>query len=290
MESILIIKTGAAGDVVRTTSLLNVLQGNIYWVAAEESIPVLPDDRHDLKILSAGEAFRSLGGMRFTQVISLEENEGCARLASEVNAEGITGIYSRNGSIAYTDDSSHWFDMSRISRLGPGKANKLKAENELTYQHHIFKMIGKKFSGEPYRIYTPDLENNKAGPIGIEKRVGKDWPDKQWWGYDKLIDQLRSEGRDVRVFQQRDNIRDYLRDIATCRHVVSGDTLAMHAALAYGIPCTAIFNCTSPREIFDYGLLSKVISPLLKDYFYSTTTDREVIESVPFEEVYELIG
>jgi len=37
MQNILIIKTGAAGDVVRTTSLLNILKGNIYWIVDEKT-------------------------------------------------------------------------------------------------------------------------------------------------------------------------------------------------------------------------------------------------------------
>ena len=38
----LIIKLGALGDVLRTTPLLHILQGDIYWITKKEAIPLLP--------------------------------------------------------------------------------------------------------------------------------------------------------------------------------------------------------------------------------------------------------
>lgn len=288
MDNILVIKTGAAGDVVRTTTLLNVLKGNIYWVTADESKPLLPDDM-GLTILSVAEAFQTLREIKFSQVLSLEEDMDCARLASEVNAQELTGILLTNQKISYTDNSAHWFDMSRVSKFGLEKANQLKAANRLTYQDCLFKMIGRSFSGEPYRVFNTTTSKATLKLIGIEKRTGKQWPNKQWWGYDKLIKKLEQEGYPVKVFVQRDNIRDYLQDIAECSHIISGDTLTMHIAMAYKKTCTAIFNCTSPQEIYDYGILRKVISPLLDQYFYSSTFNPEVIKSVRLEDVYNTL-
>jgi heptosyltransferase-2 len=289
MKNILIIKTGAAGDVVRTTSLLNTLQGNVYWITANENKTLLPDDLPGLTVLSPEEAHGSLMNIKFTQVISLEEDKDCATLASEVNAKDVTGIYMDNDKISYTDDSACWFDMSRVSKFGLAKANKLKAENTESYQFFIFKMLGKKFNGEPYKIFTDSSVKTKSKLVGIEKRTGDQWPNKQWWGYDELIRKLEGEGYSVKVFGQRNNIRDYLKHIAECSHIVSGDTLAMHVALAYNKNCTAIFNCTSPQEIYDYGLLKKVVSPLLYKFFYSSSYEREATGSVSLDEVYKTL-
>lgn len=289
MEKILIIKTGAAGDVVRTTSLLNVLQGDIYWITSAGSKALFPDNIASLSTLTIDEAFQSLKNISFSQIISLEEDHDCARLASEISTKDITGIYLDNNRINYTDNSAYWFDMSRVSKLGLAKANELKSENSLSYQECIFNMIGKKFNGEPYYIFSDNTVKTSNKLIGIEKRTGWQWPDKQWWGYDALIRKLEEGGYPVKVLEQRNNIRDYLKDIAGCSHIVSGDTLAMHIALAYGKTCTAIFNCTSPQEIYDYGLLNKVVSPLVNKYFYSSSNDREVIESVSLEEVYKTL-
>jgi heptosyltransferase-2 len=80
-----------------------------------------------------------------------------------------------------------------------------------------------------------------------------------------------------------------MRDIARCNYIISGDTLAMHIALAYKKNCTAIFNCTSPQEIYDYGLLKKMVSPLLPKYFYKTSFDEAAIECITVAEVWSTI-
>jgi len=290
MGNIAIIKTGAAGDVVRTTSLLRVLNGAIFWITADKNKPLLPADQENLSVLSVQETFPELKKIKFELVISLEEDIECARLASEINSTDLTGIYLDDNKINYTDSAASWFDMSRISKLGIEKANKLKAENSESYQSHIFSMIGKEFKGEPYKIYTDSSFSSSSKLIGVEKRTGTQWPDKNWWGYDELVNNLKKEGHKVKVFAQRTDVRDYLRDIAQCTYVVSGDTLAMHVALAYQKGCTAIFNCTSPQEIYDYGLLKKITSPLLGRFFYSSTYDKEVIESVSLNEVYNSLS
>src|SRR5689334_11799989 len=113
MQNILIIKTGAAGDVVRTTSLLNVLTGNVYWITDKRNMPLLPE-RDGLKGLTMEEARDQIKHIVFDIVISLEEDPDCARTAGGIRTKQLTGLYFDGNRITYTDDSSHWFDMSRI--------------------------------------------------------------------------------------------------------------------------------------------------------------------------------
>jgi heptosyltransferase-2 len=284
MEKVLIIKTGAAGDVVRTTSLLNVLNADIYWVADPKNMPLLPE-QEGLTVLALGNAMDFIKRIAFDVVISLEEDISCARLAAETTTKDLTGIYLKDGRIDYTDDSAHWFDMSRVSRFGLKTANQLKWSNRYSYQHHIFRMTGKEFNGEPYLIYRDSSIHMQPRLTGVESRTGAQWPDKQWWGYDDLCLRLTKSDFEVKRFRQYEEVRDYLREIDTCSHIVSGDSLAMHVALAYNKSCTAIFNCTSPWEIHDYGLLNKVVSPLLEKYFYVSTYDPESVNSVSLDDV-----
>ncbi len=43
--NILVIKTSALGDVVRTTPILRKLKGNIFWVTSEKAKELLPKDK-----------------------------------------------------------------------------------------------------------------------------------------------------------------------------------------------------------------------------------------------------
>ena len=63
----------------------------------------------------------------------------------------------------------------------------------------------------------------------------------------------------------------------------------MHLALGLNIPCIAFFTCTSPWEIYDYGLLKKFISPLLEEFFYRRDYERRGTEAIKLEPVLEAI-
>ncbi len=79
MQKVLLIKTGAAGDIVRTTVLLNALKGEITWVAESKYVDILPDDQPSLeRVLSIEEAAEKLTQEKFDLTISLEEDSACA--------------------------------------------------------------------------------------------------------------------------------------------------------------------------------------------------------------------
>lgn len=268
----LIIKLGALGDVVRTTPLLRVLEGDILWVADPEALPLLPKDRLTAALpISQAAALRD---MRFDRIFCLDESERAAALASALSAPRRVGTYiSRHGALRYTADSSPWFDLGLISRLGRAEADRLKKSNTRTYQDILFSILGRRFAGEEYLL---DLAGHKprarrtttAIHIGLDERAGARWPMKRWPGYPELARLLESDGFVVSHLRQRPTLADFLSDIAACDLVICGDTLTMHLALALGIRTMALFICTSPAEIHDYGRLTKVVSPLWREYFY----------------------
>ena len=287
VQKILIIKTGAAGDVVRTTSLLNVLQGDIHWLVDPKNELIFQDRHQGLTLITDIQtAFKELQGKQFDMILSLEENETCARLASSIQSKEKIGVILNQQGITYNEQAAGWYDMSLISKKGKEEANSLKHSNPFTFQYWLFKMVGKDFKNEPYVIYRNSSIQQVKGLIGIETRAGNTWPGKAWGRYDELIDLISSEGYQVKRFSQKENLRDYFDEIASCSCIISGDSLPMHVALAYHIPCLAIFNCTPPGEIHDYGVLTKIVSPLLKKNLYSRKYDQEVVNSVSVEEVY----
>jgi hypothetical protein len=59
----------------------------------------------------------------------------------------------------------------------------------------------------------------------------------------------------------------------------------MHLALGSGIRCVSLFNCTSPWEIHDYDRQTKLVSPLLKKFFYQRAFDLQATTAIRLEEV-----
>ncbi len=66
---------------------------------------------------------------------------------------------------------------------------------------------------------------------------------------------------------------------------MGGDSLPMHFALGAGIRCVSLFTCTSPWEIFGYGVQKKIVSPLLERFFYKRGYDRGATTAIEVPEV-----
>ena len=270
---VLIVKIGALGDVVRTTPLLRALPADVYWITSREALELLP--RQALAGACDLPSCGKFSGIRFDAVFSLEEDAAAAAAASGFAADRFVGIKpGRREKLVYTESSAPWFDMGLVSRLGRRRADALKKKNRSSYQEILFSMAGLRFRGEAYWIER-GRSSASAPPrfhgalrVGLEPRAGERWLGKVWGGYDELARRLRAAGVSVRVLRQRRRLLDYVSDIAGCDAIVSGDTLAMHLALALGKPTTAVFTCTSPWEIHGYGRLEKVVSPrLLRDFY-----------------------
>lgn len=283
------------GDVLRTTALLRVLTGDIYWVTKKECIPLLPVKDSLLKqVIDINDAKKSIKNIIFDLVLCLDDDLEAARLATIVNKTKLVGSFlDTSGKLTYTDSSCEWFDMGLISKLGKENADDLKKRNSKTYQEIIFGMIGKEFEGEEYIInFDGKLKRNKKKEemlIGIEGRSDKRWPAKQWDKYGQLGEALRRGGLRVRFFQQREKINEYINDLSECSLIITGDTLALHIALALGIKSVSIFTCTSPAEIYDYGRTVKIISPLLERAFYRREYIKEAVGAIPLESVYKAV-
>ena len=111
------------------------------------------------------------------------------------------------------------------------------------------------------------------------------WPMKHWAYYDKLKKGLEAKGLTVNVHPRRRSLLEHFCDVRNHRCLVGGDTLPMHLALGSGTPCVTVFNCTSPWEIYDYGLQKKLVSPLLEEFFYQRGYDSRATTAISVEEV-----
>lgn len=284
----LVLKFGASGDVLRTTTLLHVLKGDVWWVTTALNAELIPrqDVLSPIKVLTAEEANIELCDQHFDTVISLDDEPESVRLGDLPTCDRRVGTYLDDaGKVKFTAETASWFEMGLLSDDGIEVANQRKLENTRSYQSHLFGMFDKPFEGQEYVIDPPPNVTADSTTVAIEMRAGDRWPTKRWNGYSDLAAQLESRGFRVRILQQCPNLKTYIREIAECEFLICGDTLAMHIALGLKKRVTAIFTCTPAHEIYDYGRLAKVISPHLADALYRRDYIPEAVESISTSDV-----
>ncbi len=288
MTQTLIVKLNATGDVVRTTTLLRRLEGPITWITARGNLPLLDGVRPDLRCLAWDDRERA-ADTAYDLAISLEDEVETARFVERMRPARVFGAkLAGDGSVTYSDDAREWFDMSLISRFGRQRADELKLLNRRSYQQMIFAGLGYEFHGEPYVLPAPTT-TDLHGDVAVAPVAGPVWPMKNWAHYEALQDKLEAAGLRVNVLPRRDTLLEHLGDIANHRCLVGGDSLPMHLALGLGVPCVTIFNCTSPWEIHDYGLQTKMVSPLLAEFFYKRGMDPRATAAIEIDDVFDAV-
>jgi heptosyltransferase-2 len=284
----LIVKLNATGDVVRTTTLLRKLKGPITWITAPGNRVLLDGLRPGMRCLAWEHRERALD-RHYSLAVNLEDESATAQFVARCAPERIFGAYAGgNGEVRYTDDASEWFDMSLISRFGRQRADELKLVNRRSYQAMIFSGLGHEFASELPMLPKP-VATDLKGDVAIAPVAGPVWPMKGWAHYAALEQRLAERGLRVNVLPRRDSLLEHLGDIANHRCLVSGDSLPMHLALGLGVRCVTLFNCTSPWEIHDYGLQTKVVSPLLAEFFYKRAMDVRATEAIALETVLHAV-
>jgi heptosyltransferase-2 len=220
-------------------------------------------------------------------VINLEDSIDVAKLLRLIRYKELFGAYlDDKDKLKYTESSKDWFDLSLISRFGLKKADELKLRNRRTYQEMIFNGLGYKFNGESYFLPKAS-ESSMTGDIAIAQECGSVWPMKNWAYYNDLKRKLEETGVTVNFLPMRKSIIEHIGDIQNHRYLISGDSLPMHIAIGSGIQCLTIFTCTSPWEIYDYGIQKKLISPFLDVYFYKRKFDVKATTCISLIEVYQ---
>jgi len=286
--NILIVKLGATGDVVRTTPLLRRLDGHITWLTAAKNIILLQGLTPNLRCFSWEER-DSVLDTRYDLIINLEDSLDIAQLLKTVRCGEMFGAYvDSDNALRYGENSRRWFDLSLVSAYGREQADKLKFQNRQTYQELIFDGLGFRFAGEPYLLPEP-IEAGLSGDVAIAADSGPIWPMKKWAYYDELKQQLENQGLKVNVLPKRSSLLEHLSDVRNHRCLVGGDSLPMHLALGTRTRCVTLFTCTSPWEIYDYGIQRKIVSPFLEQFFYKRGYDHRATTAVSVEEVLSAV-
>ena len=284
----LIIKLNATGDVVRTTCLLRRLNGHVTWLTAAANVPLLQGITQNVRCI-AWDDRDTARDQDYDLLLNLEDDLEPAAFARRIRHQQRFGAYlDDREQLAYTDDARRWFDMSLISAHGRKRADELKLRNRRSYQELIFQGLGFDFSGEAYVLPEPKF-TDLTGDVAIAPVAGPVWPMKGWAHYDRLERELVASGLRVNVLPHRQSLLEHIGDIKNHRCLVSGDSLPMHLSLGLRVPCVTIFNCTSPWEIHDYGIQTKIVSPLLAEFFYKRGLDPRAIQAIRPDEVLRAV-
>lgn len=186
MRDILILKTAALGDVLRTTSILPGLRARhpgarIVWATATGAADLVRlhpevaevvgfDPKSPEGLASAAGA---LGGRDWDWVISLDDEEGMCALASGLSARRLSGAHylgdEEGRRRAYTPDVAPWFDMGLLSVHGKARADELKVENRRSHPEILAGMLGIPM-GKPL-LPEPEEERARAAEFARETRL-----------------------------------------------------------------------------------------------------------------------
>jgi heptosyltransferase-2 len=236
----------------------------------------------------------------------------------------IVGAYHRDGQIVYTADSASWFDMGLRSRFGKERADKLKKINSRSHAD-IFAEVFEVDQPEPHFYGDVGLEEsyrswlgNCSLALGINPFAGGRWPAKELRAseLEALIALLLAPrgvlsrgGSAILIGAGKDReknlaLADVVSDprlrvadtdasplhLAALIHeldlMISSDSLAMHLAIAQGVPTVAFFAPTSAVEIDNFGRLLKVVSTspdycsYRKDADNSTITHSRLLQAL----------
>jgi heptosyltransferase-2 len=163
---LLVIKTGALGDVLRTTSILPGLHRRhphlrVTWLTARGALDLVrhhrlvaralgvePSDPRDLERVR-GELART----PWERVFSLDDEQELCALAAALGGDGsdgrLSGAYlGRDGVRRYTPDVAPWFDMGLLSVHGKAEADRKKLANRESHPALFARMLGIE-PGEP---------------------------------------------------------------------------------------------------------------------------------------------
>ena len=329
-QRILIIKLGALGDVIRTAALLPGLKeswpvSHITWVTRPAGVRMLANHPLIDRLLPLdAETLCHLEHEQFHLCLSLDKEPGPAGLAMRVNARERRGIgLSPHGTPFPLNPECREYFL-----LGLDDQRKF-FENTKSYPQLLYEALGLKYRGQRYRLY-PDGRHRalarafwaRAGVrddqvlVGLNTGAGRVFANKNW-PPEKFIALagrlcLRSGWR-VALFGGPDERERNRRIAAACPQVidtgcdhdelgfaallqrsdvlVAGDTMAMHVAIALGVPCVALFGPTCAQEIELYGRGEKIRTGLACAPCYRRACDKSpnCMDDIPVERVLRAI-
>ena len=276
-KRILIIKLGAAGDVIRTTPLLRKIRqviptAEIIWLTY---FPELLPPKWINKIVNfEPKNILWLTNQKFDWLINLDKDDEAIALASEIKAERKSGfIMDRRGKckpVSNDAETHKWLT---------GLRDDLNKSNTKSYMAEIFEICGYKFNREKYIFENTvnkklDNINRTEKVIGINTGCGTRWNTRLWSdnNWVDLAQRLKKLNYEVIILggpqeHQRNDVisreskakyfgyfdlPNFINLVDNCDFIISQVTMAMHIAIGLNKTLILINNIFNKNEFYLY--------------------------------------
>jgi heptosyltransferase-2 len=322
----LIIKLGALGDVLRTTTLLPPLvekypNGAVTWITAPNALPLLAEAGLWKVMPWNVDTVMWAQRLAWDTVISLDKEEGPTTLAENVQAKEKFGFgRNKHGLLRSLAPATDY-----LFKLGMDDEEKFHV-NTRTYPNLVADACELPWKPNAYVLHLSETENTwrteftaawGEGPfIGLNPGSGEGFAGKKWVTdhYVELARRLKEAGftpvflggasEKKRYAELHDRawewalfpgceftLRQFSALVGHMKALLSGDTLAMHIAIALGVYSVALFGSTTEREIEFYGrgtaLVGKV--PCGPCYKRVCPTQEECMQAISVETVFQAL-
>ena len=291
-ERILIVKLGALGDVLRTTTCLPPLkarypQGHVTWVTRPNAVPLLEHNRDVDRILTIDSNYLELLlAEQFDIVIAPDAEALSASIAGLAHARMRYGFVAdgRGGVVAMNDFAHGWWRL--------GLDDRAKRENRCTYGEWLYGICELPTPVVRPALHVPEeaiadararlqhLSPHLQRWICFNTGAGSRWEEKRWKPayYAALGERITAELRDTGVLLvggpeeidlnrelatahpwlidtgAQNSVTDFAALMAISDWVFTGDTLGYHVACAVDTPAFCVVGPTSPWELDAYGV------------------------------------
>lgn len=300
-ERILIIKLDSIGDVLRTTSILSGVKekyphSQITWITNPEAVPLFYENPFVDRVFDLSQANFVLEIDEFDIVINLDAAPLSSRLATVTKGKEKKGFgYDPKGFVCpLNPGAEEWFLM--------GLFDDIKKANRKTYQSIMLEICGLNTYNYSIIYRMTDEEIKFSGKfakrkglrdsdlvVGLNTGAGSRWSKKKWnrEGYLQLINLLRKNFPGVKILLYggpaevarnkylmnkskssvidtgcNNTIREFAALLNLSNIVITGDTLALHLALALRKKVVALVGPTSAAELDLYGRGIKITADI----------------------------
>ncbi len=307
-KRILVIKLGALGDVIRTTTLLRKLKqvapdAEVWWLTL--SPEVLPKGI-DVVLPFTAQSLATLAGVTFDTVYNLDKEKEACSLTATLKARVKKGFTLVNGKAMPIDkDAEH--------KYLTGVFDDLSKANTKSYQEEIFEICGFRFAGEKYMM-PPIPQHDWKLPkgkriVGLNTGCGgrwtsRLWPEEQWIGLAKHLKKagfvplllggeqeheknLRLAKKSGALYLGHFPLKQFLSEMDQCELVVTAVTMGMHFAIGLDKKIVLFNNIFNKHEFELYGR-GEILEPDFDcDCFYAPVCPNDCMQYLSVQTVFD---